>query len=74
MIVVKKNSIRTKPQHPLKVAFMFGKTYVNLVVSDTDGDGGTGGESSLLDVLMSSARRQTHASRKNSKPQLPEKI
>ena len=43
-------------------------------MSDTDCDAGTGGESSLVDVLMSSARRQAHESRKNSQPQLPEKI
>ena len=68
-----KNSIQTELQHSLKVAITFGKTYVKFVVCDSECDAGTEGESSLVAVLMSSARRQTHESRKNSKPQLPEK-
>ena len=53
---------------------MFGKTYVKFVVRDKECDDGAEGESSLVDVLMSSARRQARESRKNSKPQLPKKI
>ena len=69
-----KNSIQTELQHPLRVALMFGKTYVKFVVRDKECDDGAEGESSLVDVLMSSARRQARESRKDSKPQLPEKI
>ena len=61
-----KNSIQMELQHPLKITIMF--------VCDSECDAGTEGESSLVDVLMSSARRQVRESRKNSVPQLPEKI
>ena len=47
---------------------------MKFVVRDKECDDGAEGESSLVDVLMSSARRQTRESRKNSKPQLPKKI
>ena len=68
------NSIQTELQYPLRVALTFEKTYVKFVVRDKECDDDAEGESSLVDVLMSSARRQALESRKNSKPQLPEKI
>ena len=69
-----KNSIQTELQHPLRVALTFGKTYVKFVVRDKECDDGAEGESSLVDVLISSARRQARESRKKSKPKVPEKI